>query len=71
MSLQVIPVRRSHAALTCDWPGCTNRVDLPDRPDDPDRDYLELRALRIFAAHHGWRFNHGEAACPNHPREAA
>lgn len=71
MSLQVISVRRSHVALTCDWLGCTNRFDLPDRPDDSDRDYLELRALRIFAARRGWRFNHGEATCPNHPTEAA
>ena len=71
MSLRIIPVRRAYASLSCDWPGCPERMDLSDRPMDPDRDYTELRALRLLADRRGWRFQDGEATCPNHPREAA
>lgn len=71
MSLRIIPVRRAYASLSCDWPGCPERMDLPDRPSDLDRDYTELRALRLLADRRGWRFQDGEVVCPNHPREAA
>lgn len=71
MSLRIVTVYRSRASLSCDWPGCPERMDLPDRPVDMDLDYTELRALRLLADRRGWRFQDGEATCPNHPREAA
>lgn len=69
--IQIIPVRQAYVSLSCDWPGCPEQISLSPRPTDLDRDFVELRALRILADRRGWRFQDGEATCPNHPREAA
>lgn len=71
MSLRIVPVRRAYASMHCDWPGCPERMDLPDRPEDPHRDFVEMRALRLLAARRGWDLDDDQTVCPNHPREAA
>lgn len=72
--IQVIPIRQVYASMSCDWPGCTNRISLPVRPADPGRDIKELTVLRILARRLGWEVTDdmdGEVVCPNHPAEAA
>lgn len=69
--IQIIPVEQSYASIACDWPGCTNRISLPVRPSDPDRDFIELRALWLLAERRGWDLDDDQSICPNHPREAA
>ena len=69
--IQVIPVRRVYVSMSCDWPGCPERMDLPVRPADPDRDFVEMRALRLLAERRGWDLDDDQTVCPNHPREAA
>ena len=28
--IQVIPVRRAYVSMSCDWPGCGERIDFPE-----------------------------------------
>ena len=72
--IQIIPVKEAYASMTCDWAGCTERIDLPVRPADLDRDIQELTILRFLAKRRGWEITNdmdGEVVCPNHPTEAA
>lgn len=71
MSLRIISVRRAYASLSCDWPGCHERMDLSDRPTDLDRDFVEMRALRLLAERRGWDLDDDQTVCPNHSREAS
>lgn len=34
--IQVIPVRWAYVSMSCDWPGCEERIDFPEGPDDMD-----------------------------------
>ena len=72
--IQIIPVEQVYASMTCDWAGCPNRIGLPVRPADTDRDIQELNALRFLARRRGWEITDdmtNEVVCPNHPREAS
>ena len=72
--IQVIPVRWAYVSMSCDWPGCPSRIDLPVRPADLDRDMQELNVLRFLAKRRGWEITDdmdGEVVCPNHPTGAA
>ena len=69
--IQVIPVRRTYVSMSCDWPGCPERISLPVRPSDPDHDFVEMRALRLLAERRGWDLDDDQTVCPNHSREAA
>lgn len=72
--IQIIPVKQAYASMTCDLAGCTERIDLPVRPADLDRDIQELTILRFLAKRRGWEITNdmdGEVVCPNHPTEAA
>ena len=69
--IQIIPVQQVYASLSCDWPGCPERMGLPVRPAAPDRDFVEMRALRLLAEQRGWGLDDDQTTCPNHPREAA
>ena len=35
--IQVIPVRRVYVSMSCDWPGCEERIDFPEEYDDIPR----------------------------------
>ncbi len=69
--IQFIPVRQAYVSLSCDWPGCPEQISLSPRPADLDRDFVEMRALRLLAERRGWDLDDDQAVCPNHPREAA
>lgn len=72
--IQVIPVRRAYVSMSCDWPGCEARIDLPEEPDDMDKNIMLLNAAYCLARRLGWEVTDlmdGEVVCPNHPREAA
>ena len=69
--IQIIPVQQAYASMSCDWPGCTEQISLSPRPMDPDRDFVEMRALRLLAERRGWDLDDDQTVCPNHPREAA
>lgn len=72
--IQVIPVRRAYVSMSCDWPGCEARIDLPEGPDDMDRCVNLLSVAHSIAGRLGWEVTDGmdgEVVCPNHPTEAA
>ena len=72
--IQIIPVKQVYASMTCDWAGCPERISLPVRPADLDRDIQELTALKFLAKRRGWEITDdmdGEVICPNHPTEAS
>ena len=72
--IQVIPVRRAYVSMSCDWPGCEERIDFPEGPDDTDWNITLLNATYALARRLGWEViddMDGEVVCPNHPREAA
>ena len=69
--IQIIPVRQAYVSLSCDWPGCTERLSLSPRLADLDRDFVEMRALRLLAERRGWDLDDDQAVCPNHATEAS
>lgn len=72
--IQVIPVKRTYLSVSCDWPGCEERIDFPEGPDDAVRNTALLNASYALARRLGWEvtdYMDGEVICPNHPREAA
>ena len=69
--IQVIPVRRTYLSIACDWPGCEERIDFPEGPDDEVRNITLLNASHALARRLGWEVTDdmdGEVVCPNHPR---
>ena len=48
--IQVIPVRRTYLSIACDWPGCEERIDFPEGPDDEVRNITLLNAAHAL----GW-----------------
>ena len=64
--IQVIPVRRAYVSMSCDWPGCEERIDFPEEYDDILRNVSRLNGMYTLA-----RRMDGEVVCPNHPRGAA
>ena len=69
--IQVIPVRRAYVSMSCDWPACPERISLSLRPTDLDRDFVDMRELRLLAERRGWDLDEDQAFCPNHSREAS
>ena len=72
--IQVIPVRRAYVSMSCDWPGCEERLDFPEEYDDILRNVSRLNGMYALARRLGWEVTDlmdGEVVCPNHPREAA
>ena len=72
--IQVIPVRRAYVSMSCDWPGCEERIDFPEEYDDMDRNVTLLNAAHVLARRLGWEITDdmdGEVVCSNHPWEAA
>lgn len=72
--IQVVPVRRAYVSMSCDWPGCEERIDFPEGPDDMDRNITLLNAAYALARRLGWEIADdmdGEVTCPNHPQETA
>nr|DAV09674.1 MAG TPA: hypothetical protein [Caudoviricetes sp.] len=64
-------VTYTYATITCDWPSCTNRIDLHPGPADIDREKREIRGLRNLATRHGWSIdkNISETICPYHTQK--
>lgn len=72
--IQVIPVRRAYVSMSCDWPGCEERIDFPEEYDDILRNVSRLNGMYTLARRLGWEVTDdmdGEVVCPNHPRGAA
>lgn len=68
MPWEIIPVDYSRAAISCDWPACTNRIDLNAIPADYDSEIRELAAIRSLAERRGWRVDRESfmVTCPDH-----
>ena len=72
--IQVIQVRRAYVSMSGDGPGCDERIDFPEGPDDADLNVTLLNAAHALARRLGWEVTDdmdGEVVCPNHPRGAA
>lgn len=72
--IQVIPVRRAYVSMSCDWPGCEERIGFPEEYDDILRNVSRLNSMHALARRLGWEIADdmdGEVVCPNHSREAA
>lgn len=61
----------TYATITCDWPGCSNRISLQAGPEDIDRQAKDLRSLRNLAKRRGWSIKQGGQVtdCPDHNRK--
>lgn len=60
---------RVQASMTCDHPGCSNTIRLPERPPDLDRDAADIQAFHTTAKLLGWTVeddSSGSVLCPNH-----
>lgn len=71
--IQVIPVRRVYVSMSCDWPGCEERIDFPEEYDDILRNVSRLNGIPSPAVSAGrspttWT---GKSSAPITPREAA
>nr|DAP02514.1 MAG TPA: CC FOXP coiled-coil domain protein [Caudoviricetes sp.] len=52
--IQVIPVKRAYVSMSCDWPGCEERIDFPEGPNDAVRNATLLNASYALARRLGW-----------------
>lgn len=68
MPWQIIPVEYSRASISCDWPTCTNRIDLNAIPADMDAEIHELNTVRRLALRRGWTVAKEtySITCPDH-----
>lgn len=68
MPWQIIPVEYSCASISCDWPACTNRIDLHAIPADYDAEIHELNKVRRLALRRGWTVasESYSVTCPDH-----
>lgn len=66
--LQIIPVEYSRASISCDWPACTNRIELSAIPADYDAELHELNKVRRLALRRGWTVapESYRVTCPDH-----
>lgn len=64
-------VTYTFATVTCDWPGCSNRINMQPGPEDIDREQRDLRVLRNLAKRQGWVLDddRGAAHCSYHSRK--
>lgn len=68
MPWQIVPAEYSRASISCDWPACTNRMDLNAIPVDYDAELHELMKVRRLAERRGWRIDSESLTitCPDH-----
>lgn len=68
MPLQIVPVEYSRASISCDWPACTNRIDLNAIPADYDAEIHELNKVRRLALRRAWTVapEPYRVTCPDH-----
>lgn len=66
--LEVSEVTYTYATITCEHPGCNNRINLQPGPMDDDRERRDLKTLRNLAARQGWLIGGSEydTDCPYH-----
>jgi len=66
--LGVSEVTYTYATVTCNHPGCSNRINLQPGPMDDDRERRDLKTLRNLAARQGWLIGDSEydTDCPYH-----
>lgn len=64
-------VTYAFATITCDWPGCDNRINLRPGPIDVRMNSEELSHLRRIAEQYGWIITDGDPAtqCQYHTRK--
>lgn len=59
----------TYVTITCDWPACTNRINLTPGSQDARRERADMSILRDLAVRWGWMIDdgpHSEAICPYH-----
>lgn len=68
MPWQTVPVEYSRASVSCDWPACTNRIDLNAIPSNFDAELHELNNVMRLALRHGWTVESASysVTCPDH-----
>lgn len=68
MPWKIVPVEYSRASISCDWPACTNRIDLNAIPADYDAEINELSKVRRLALRRGWTIAEEtfSVTCPDH-----
>ena len=66
-------VTYTYATVTCNHPGCSNRINLQPGPEDIDRELRDLKVLRNLAVRQGWRLWNEDQniECPYHNRKEA
>lgn len=67
--LRIAKEIRKYATVECDWPFCTNRIDLEYQIYNDTHEKWAMGYLRSVAVRHGWTFNKGVSTCPDHPRK--
>ncbi len=59
----------TYVTITCDWPACTNRINLTPGPQDARRERADMSTLRDLASDWGWLIDAGpnpETICSYH-----
>lgn len=59
----------TYVTITCDWPACTNRINLTPGPQDARRERADMSTLRDLASDWGWLIVAGpnpETICSYH-----
>lgn len=49
----------TYVTITCDWPACTNRINLTPGPQDARRERADMSTLRDLASDWGWLIDAG------------
>lgn len=61
---------RVQARMSCDHPGCSNAIRLPERPPDLDLAAADIQEFHSTAGVLGWSVDEddydGPVFCPNH-----
>lgn len=69
--LGIDTVTYTFATVTCDWPGCSNRINMQPGPEDIGREQRDLRVLQNLAKRQGWTLEDDRVAarCSYHNRK--
>nr|DAN77018.1 MAG TPA: hypothetical protein [Caudoviricetes sp.] len=69
--LGVSEVTYTYATVTCNHPGCNNRINLQPGPEDSSRELRDLKTLRGLGARQGWLIDDSgyDTECPYHNRK--
>ena len=60
---------RKYPTIECDWPFCTNRINLEHHIRNDVHEKWAMDYLRDLAVRRGWTFDSEVTICPDHPRK--